>query len=84
VNASINQTFSRTLLTSVTTLIAVLIIYIFGGTGIRGFAFALVVGVAVGTYSSIAIASPLVFRREPAAPETPEEGEALPELPSAA
>ena len=64
VNLSINQTFSRTLLTSITTLIAVLIIYIFGGTGIRGFAFALVIGVAIGTYSSIAIASPLVFRRE--------------------
>ena len=63
VNLSINQTFSRTLLTSITTLIAVLIIYIFGGTGIRGFAFALVIGVAVGTYSSIAIASPLVYRR---------------------
>jgi SecD/SecF fusion protein len=64
VNTSINQTVSRTLLTSVTTLIAVLIIYIFGGTGIRGFAFALVIGIAVGTYSSIAIAAPLVFRRE--------------------
>ncbi|MCP4760017.1 MAG: protein translocase subunit SecD [Planctomycetes bacterium] len=63
VNRSINQAFSRTILTSVTTLIAVLIIYVFGGTGIRGFAFALVVGVVVGTYSSVAIASPLVFRR---------------------
>ena len=45
------------MLTSITTLIAVLIIYIVGGTGIRGFAFALVIGVIVGTYSSVAIAS---------------------------
>ncbi len=73
VNTSINQTVSRTLLTSVTTMIAVLIIYVFGGTGIRGFAFALVVGVAVGTYSSIAIASPLVFRKEMALPPADED-----------
>ena len=63
INNSINQAFSRTVLTSVTTLIAVLIIYIVGGTGIRGFAFALVIGVIVGTYSSVAIASPMVYRR---------------------
>ena len=47
-----------------------LIIYIFGGEGLRGFAFALVIGVIVGTYSSVAIASPLVFRRsDRSAPE---------------
>ena len=63
INNSINQAFSRTVLTSLTTLIAVLIIYIVGGTGIRGFAFALVIGVIVGTYSSVAIASPMVYRR---------------------
>jgi SecD/SecF fusion protein len=74
VNLSINQTFSRTLLTSITTLIAVLIIYVFGGTGIRGFAFALVIGVAVGTYSSIAIASPLVFRRNVEDDGSPDDG----------
>ena len=51
------------MLTSVTTAIAVLIIYITGGTGIRAFAFALLIGVLVGTYSSVAIASPLVYRR---------------------
>ncbi len=80
VNRSINQAFSRTLLTSVTTLIAVLIIYVFGGTGIRGFAFALVIGVIVGTYSSVAIASPLVFRGE-RDKDGPSEGDAdmLPE-----
>ncbi len=43
--------------------IAVLIIYVTGGTGIRAFAFALLIGVVVGTYSSVAIASPLVYRR---------------------
>ncbi|MCH2152186.1 MAG: protein translocase subunit SecD [Phycisphaerales bacterium] len=73
INNSINQAFSRTVLTSVTTLIAVLIIYITGGTGIRGFAFALVIGVIVGTYSSIAIASPLVYRRRSDANTATEE-----------
>ena len=63
INDSINQAFSRTVLTSVTTLIAVLIIYITGGMGIRAFAFALLIGVFIGTYSSVAIASPLVYRR---------------------
>ena len=58
VNTSINQTLSRTLLTSLTTLIVVLILYFMGGAGIHGFAFALVIGVLVGTYSSIFVASP--------------------------
>ena len=57
-NTSINQTLSRTLLTSLTTMIVVLILYTFGGQGIHGFAFALLIGVVVGTYSSIFIASP--------------------------
>lgn len=62
VNRSINQTLSRTILTSGLTLLAVLSLYLFGGEVINGFAFALVVGVLIGTYSSIAIASPvLVF-----------------------
>jgi SecD/SecF fusion protein len=60
INLSINQTISRTLLTSVTTLLAVLMLYWFGGEGIRPFAFTLIIGVLVGTYSSIAIAAPLV------------------------
>ncbi len=77
VNNSINQAFSRTILTSVTTLVAVLIIYIFGGPGLRGFAYALVVGVIVGTYSSVAIASPLVFRRSSG--PVPEADPVLPE-----
>ena len=83
VNRSINQAFSRTILTSVTTLIAVLIIYIFGGTGIRGFAFALVIGVIVGTYSSVAIASPLVFRgSDRPDPEPEPERDDTPHLPA--
>ena len=61
INASINQTLSRTLLTSTTTLIVVLILYTLGGQGIHGFAFALLVGVLVGTYSSIFVASPALL-----------------------
>lgn len=60
-NQSINETLSRTLLTSVTTLIALLALYIFGGEIIRGFSFAMIWGVLVGTYSSIFIAVPLLI-----------------------
>jgi len=62
VNRSINQTFSRTMLTSGTTLLAVLIMYSQGGTGIRPFTFAMLCGVLVGTYSSIGIAAPMVYK----------------------
>ena len=58
---SINQTLSRTVLTSVTTLIALFALYIFGGEVIRGFTFAMIWGVVVGTYSSIFIASPILM-----------------------
>ncbi len=61
VNESINQTLSRTLLTSLTTLIVVVLLYFFGGEGIHAFAFALVVGVVVGTYSSVFVASPVLL-----------------------
>jgi SecD/SecF fusion protein len=61
VNTSINQTLSRTLLTSFTTFVVVVILYFLGGAGIHGFAFALVVGVIVGTYSSIFVASPALL-----------------------
>jgi preprotein translocase subunit SecF len=60
VNASINQTLSRTVLTSGTTLIVVVALFFFGGEVIHDFAFALLVGITVGTYSSIFIASPLL------------------------
>jgi len=60
VNRSINQTLSRTILTSGLTFLAVLSLYLFGGEVINGFAFTLVVGVIIGTYSSFAIASPIL------------------------
>jgi SecD/SecF fusion protein len=61
VNDSINQTLSRTLLTGGTTLVTILVMYIFGGPGIHGFTFAMLVGIITGTYSSIAIASPILI-----------------------
>ncbi len=61
VNASINQTLSRTVLTSTTTMLAVVVMYIWGGSGIHGFSFAMIIGVVVGTYSSVAIATPLLL-----------------------
>ncbi|PHQ32947.1 protein translocase subunit SecD [Rhodopirellula bahusiensis] len=61
INTSINQTLSRTLLTSLTTLIVVALLYAFGGEGIHAFAFALVIGVIVGTYSSVFVASPVLL-----------------------
>ncbi len=61
INTSVNQTLSRTLLTSGTTLLTVLLLYIFGGEGIHAFAFALLIGVLVGTYSSIFVASPVLL-----------------------
>lgn len=64
VNRSINQTFSRTVMTSGTTLLAVIIMFIEGGTGIRPFAFCLLMGLLVGTYSSVAIAAPLVYDKD--------------------
>ena len=58
---SINQTISRTILTSFTTFIVVLIMYIFGGQGLRGFTFAIGFGIIIGTYSSVAIAAPILL-----------------------
>ncbi|MCP4547583.1 MAG: protein translocase subunit SecF [bacterium] len=60
VNRSVNQTLSRTIITSLTTMIVVLILFVYGGPVIHDFAFALLVGVMVGTYSSIFIASPVL------------------------
>ena len=59
-NLSTNQTLSRTLITSVTTLLALLSIFIFGGEILKGFSFAMILGVLVGTYSSIFIATPVL------------------------
>ncbi|MBN2103091.1 protein translocase subunit SecF [bacterium] len=61
INRSINQCLSRTVVTSLTTFVVVAILFIIGGGVIRGFAFAMMVGVVVGTYSSIFVASPLVL-----------------------
>jgi len=61
VNRSINETLSRTILTSGTTLLVVLALFIFGGGVIHNFAFAMLVGILVGTYSSIFVASPLLI-----------------------
>ena len=59
-NLSINETLSRTLITSITTLLALFSIYILGGEILRGFAFAMIIGVFIGTYSSIFVASPIL------------------------
>ncbi|MCF7800009.1 protein translocase subunit SecF [Candidatus Babeliales bacterium] len=61
VNLSINQTLTRTLLVSFSTLLGVLSFYVFGGEVLRGFSFAMLVGIVVGTYSSIYIASPIMI-----------------------
>ena len=61
VNLCVNQTLSRTLLTSLTVFIVVLILYIFGGQGVHGFAFTLVIGTISGTYSTVYIATPLLI-----------------------
>lgn len=61
VNQALNSTLSRTLNTSLTTLIVLLAIFIFGGESLRGFMFAMIVGVIIGTYSSVFIATPIMF-----------------------
>ncbi|MFZ9981814.1 MAG: protein translocase subunit SecDF [Cyclobacteriaceae bacterium] len=60
-NSAINNTLGRTLITSGTTLIVVLILFLFGGEVLRGFSFALLVGIVIGTYSSVFIAAPVVI-----------------------
>lgn len=60
VNTSINETLSRTIMTSTTTLIVVIVLYLFGGEVLRTFALALIIGIVVGTYSSIFVASSIV------------------------
>jgi SecD/SecF fusion protein len=61
INDSLNQTLSRTILTSLTVLMTVVVLYFFGGDGIHGFAFCMLVGTVVGTYSTVYIASPLLL-----------------------
>ncbi|MEM7739550.1 MAG: protein translocase subunit SecF, partial [Pseudomonadota bacterium] len=62
INLSVNQTLGRTIMTSLTTLLAVVALFVFGGSVLRGFSFALIWGVIVGTYSTVYIASPLLLQ----------------------
>jgi preprotein translocase subunit SecF len=79
INISVNQTLSRTVLTSGLTLLTALSLWLFGGQVLNGFSFALVVGIMVGTYSSVFIASPILIfwqnlvesRKRPSAPAAP-------------
>jgi SecD/SecF fusion protein len=63
INNSINECMSRTLLTGTTTLLVLLVMYIFGGKGLRGFNFAMLFGIIIGTYSSVAISAPVLLLR---------------------
>ena len=75
ITGSINQTLSRTILTSVTTLMVVFVMYVFGGPGIHAFSYVMLVGILAGTYSSIFIASPvLLFKEVLRAEPIPEKG----------
>lgn len=65
INSALNETLSRTLITSFTTLIVILILFVFGGEMIRGFSFALLVGILVGTYSSLFVSSSTVMDLSP-------------------
>ena len=60
INQSINDSLSRTIVTSITTFFVVLILFLFGGEVLHTFSFAMIIGVLVGTYSSIFVASPVV------------------------
>jgi preprotein translocase subunit SecF len=85
VNTSINQSFSRTIITSLTTLLAVIALYIFGKGQIQDFALAFIVGILVGTYSSIFVASPvlLLLKRKEAEGKPVSEEVAAPVAPAA-
>ena len=61
-NIAINETLSRTIITSITTLLALVSIFVFGGAILKGFSFAMILGVIIGTYSSIYIANPILVR----------------------
>jgi len=82
INTSINATLSRTLLTSWTTFLAILVLFIFGVKTLQGFTFTMMVGVIVGTYSSIYIASPilLMMRREPGERPGPKPAKKTPDM----
>lgn len=77
INDSVNQTFSRTLITAGTTVTSCLVLYFFGGEGMRPFAFALLMGMIVGTYSSVAVAAPIVWSRKGEKTDGPGRGGGL-------
>jgi SecD/SecF fusion protein len=79
-NTSINQTLARTIVTSGTTLLTVVVLLLFGGDGIRGFMFALFIGIGVGTYSSIFVASPIAFDMMTAQAKGESEAEKKPQV----
>jgi preprotein translocase subunit SecF len=85
INTSINQTFSRTIVTSLTTLLVLLALFFFGGEIIHGFALAMIVGVIIGTYSSIYVASSSLLMmgvtREALLPPAPDESEEIEQMP---
>lgn len=64
INASVNQTLSRTIITGGTTFISCIVLYVIGGEGVRVFAYTMIVGILIGTFSSIAVAAPLVWSRK--------------------
>lgn len=68
INSSINETLSRTLNTSMTVMLVVVVLYIFGGEVLRNFSLAMILGILVGTYSSIFVASPILVEWEAASP----------------
>jgi SecD/SecF fusion protein len=77
INDSVNQTLSRTILTFLTTFVVTVVLYFFGGHSIHGFAYAMVVGLVAGTYSTVFIASPvLLWLVKPS--EGPSQGTSLP------
>lgn len=78
VNDAINETLARTIITAGTTLLVVLVLLIFGGEVLRGFAFALFIGVLVGTYSSVFIAAPIVIDLDKEKEERPKESRKVP------
>ena len=77
INDAVKQTLSRTILTSLTAWLVVVILYLFGGEGLHGFAFSLVIGFLSGTYSTIYIASPILIDWDRRAIETPTKGKEL-------
>lgn len=79
INDSVNQTLSRTLLTSFATWLVVIVLYVAGGSGVHLFSFVMVVGVIIGTYSSIYVASPLLLMFGEGAPSRPTERKPQPQ-----